>query len=136
MKYRQKVQTIVCFVALHWIVLGCSKSGSDPEPLPEENLVISTNASPLNISVGPDFTVALSVDSKMPADGVRIEYDVKGESDGQVYPQGPAIETKATKTNIILQSLPRQKVCIGTIRVISKTKSTNRATVDLRVVYK
>lgn len=139
MRHRHLLCVICWLMLICWSGSGCSKGGDGDNTTPppeEENLRISTDASPLNIAAGPSFSVVLSVDSKMPPDGVRIEYSLVGETDGQVYPQGPAFDTKTAKTTINFQSLPRQKFCLGRISVISKTKPSNSASANLRIVYK
>ena len=119
--------------------ISCSKGDggtSEPPPPAEENLRVSTNASGLNVVAGSTFDFNVVVESKMPADGVKIEYVVKGETDNQDYPQGPAIETKTATTAVRIGGLPRQKFCVCTITVTSKSKPSNTATANFRVVYK
>ena len=137
---KNTVLTILLFWSLLFQV-SCSKDGggepTPPPPPPEEEaLKISTNASSLNITAGAQFDFTVTVDSKMPANGVKIEYTVRGESDNQVYPQGPAIETKTASTAISLSGLPRQKFCVTSITVTSLSKSSNTASTSFRVVYK
>lgn len=120
--------------------LSCNK-GNDggsttPPPPTEENLRVSTNASGLNVLAGSTFDFNIVVESKMPVDGVKIEYVVKGETDNQDYPQGPAIETKTATTAVRIGGLPRQKFCVCTITITSKSKPSNTATTNFRVVYK
>jgi hypothetical protein len=127
-----------------WLVMAgglcCSKGdggGSEPPPPPaEENLRVSTSASGLNVLAGADFEFNVVVESKMPADGVSITYIVRGETDNQDYPQGPAIDTKTATTAVRIGGLPRQKFCVCTITVTSKSKPSNKATSSFRVVYK
>lgn len=123
------------------LFLSCSKgddggSATTPPPPAEENLRISTNAGSLNVIAGAEFSFNVVVESKMPADGVKIEYTVRGESDNVNYPQGPAIETKAASTAVRITGLPRQKFCVTNITVTSLTKSSNTANTNFRVVYK
>ena len=120
--------------------LSCSKGddggSTTPPPPTEENLRVSTNASGLNVLAGSTFDFNVVIESKMPADGVKIEYVVKGETDSQDYPQGPAIETKTATTAVRIGGLPRQKFCVCTITVTSKSKPSNSASTNFRVVYK
>lgn len=139
MKHIRKVFTATLILSLFTLFSACSKGGSTPAPptpLVEESLKVSTNASTLNVTPGADFDFILSVDSKIPTDGVKIEYTLKGETDNQDYAQGPAIETKTKTTDIRLRGMPRQKFCICNITVTSKTKASNIATTSFRVVYK
>jgi hypothetical protein len=116
------------------LVSGCKKE-SAPSP-PEQDLKISTDAASFTTTPGPDFIFNLKVESVMPIGGVQIEYNVKGESDNQNYPQGPIINTYSNNTRINISNLPRQKICICTVTVTSKTKSTNIATISFKVGYK
>jgi hypothetical protein len=140
MKKNSSVFTVNIILVFFTLLISCSKGGSTPTPTPappaEETLKVSTNTSSLNITPGADFDFTLSVDSKMPTDGVKIEYTLKGEIDNQDYAQGPAIETKTKSTDIRLRGMPRQKFCVCNITVTSKTKPSNTATTSFRVVYK
>ena len=136
---KKTIAVVSILILISCTGISCKKenSGGGTTPPPsEENLRISTNAGSLNILPGSEFDLTLVVESKMPADGVKIEYTVRGESDNQNYPQGPAIETKASSNAIRLTGLPRQKFCVCTITVTSKSKATNVASTNFRVVYK
>jgi hypothetical protein len=139
MKHIKSVFPAAFILAFFVLLYSCSKGGSTPTPPTppvEENLKISTTASTLNITPGAEYDFSVSVDSKMPTDGVKIEYTLKGETDNQDYPQGPAIDTKIAKTDIRLSGVPRQKFCVCNITVTSKTKPANTTTTSFRVVYK
>lgn len=126
----------ICLVAFTACSKGDGGGTTTPPPPTEENLRISTNASSLNVLPGAEFDFNVVVESKMPADGVKIEYTVRGEADNVSYPQGPAIETKSASTAIRISGLPRQKFCVTTITVTSKSKPSNTAGTNFRVVYK
>jgi hypothetical protein len=117
------------------IMLGVAEC-KKPPPVPDEPLKISSDASSFTTSPAADFRFILKVESAMPANGVRIEYNVKGEVDNQNYPQGAPINTSNNIIPITIGILPRQKICICTVTVTSKTRSTNTATTSFRVVYK
>jgi len=122
----------VFFIATVLAAFGCKKDKSSPE----DALRISTDAATMALTPGPDFDFNLTVESAMPAAGVRIEFTVKGEADNQNYPQGPAIETTAAITKIKINNLPRQKICVCTVTVTSKGSSTNKTITSFRVAYK
>jgi hypothetical protein len=137
-----KLSGILSVIAFFYItILACSKGdggGTTPTPPPvtEENLRISTNASFLNVLPGAEFDFIVAVESKMPVNGVKIEYTVKGETDNVDYPQGPAIETKDPSKALKIVGIPRQKFCIVTVSVTSKTRASNIASTNFKVVYK
>jgi hypothetical protein len=124
----------VIIISLMFTDSGCKKSS--PSSPPEENLKISIDAASFTTTPGPDFNFNLSVESVMPAAGVRIVYSVKGESDNQNYPQGPMIYTSGKMTRINISNLPRQKICICTVDVNSMSKITNTATTSFKLAYK
>lgn len=139
MKYYASTCVTVFILSFFVFLYSCSKGGNTPTPPTppvEEILKISTTASPINITPGADYNFSVTVDSKMPIDGVKIEYNLKGESDNQDYPQGAVIDTKTAITDIRLSGIPRQKFCVCNITATSKTKPTNIATTSFRVVYK
>ena len=122
----------VVLIAIMLAAFGCKKDKDKAE----DALRITTDAATMALTPGPDYDFNLTVESAMPAAGVRIEYTVKGEVDNQNYPQSPAIETTAAITKIKINNLPRQKICVCTITGISKGSSTNRAITSFRVAYK
>ncbi len=113
---------------------GCSKNNS-PSP-PEEALILSTDADLYTITPGPSFDFNLTIESAIPAAGVKIEFVVKGETDNHQYLVGPTIETSNKTTRIFLSNLPQQIICLCIISVRSKSKSTNFATTSFRIVHK
>ena len=113
--------------------LSCKKKSSQ---LPEENLRISIDAPPYSEIPGPGFDFNLVVESVMPAAGVKIVSVVQVEANNQIISLGPDSETTNKISKISINNLPRQKICICTITVTSKRRSTNTATINFRVVYK
>lgn len=126
------------WLAIATIILLLAGGGckSNPSSLPEENLRVSTDAASFITNPAPDFTFYLKVESVMPPGGVRIEYNVKGEIDNQVYPQGPVFNTSNTLIPLRIVDLPRQKICICTVIVTSKNRSTNTASTNFKIAYK
>lgn len=124
---------LIVFVAasMMMVIPGCKKKPSE-----EEQLRISTNAAALNEIPGPATDFNLTVESVMPLAGVRIKVVVKGEMDNLVYYAGPLIESLSKITKVDILNLPKQKICVCTIEVVSKSRSNNFATKDFRVVYK
>jgi hypothetical protein len=107
-----------------------------PPPILEQDLIISTDAASYTIIPDPVFTFKLKVESAMPAGGVKIQYSVVSEIDNQDYPQGPAAMNTFNPNNTITIVVPRQKICICTIKVTSLSKSSNTATTGFRIGYK
>ena len=123
------------FVAVMLVVPACKKNNSPSVPA-EVQLIISTDASAYNSITGPGTDFNLTVESAMPPNGVGIVVVVTGEIDNQVYYTSPLIETNSKITKVNITNLPKQKICICTTTVTSKSKSTNFATTNFRVVFK
>ena len=138
----KKLSKILAVIAIFWLpIFACSKGdggGTTPTPpsVSEENLRISTNATFLNVLPSAEFDFIITVESKMPVNGVKIEYTVKGETDNVDYTQGPAIETQDVSKALKLVGLPRQKFCIVTVNVTSRNRASNIASTNFKVVYK
>jgi len=121
---------------MNLLFVGTACKKSSHSTLPEENLKISTDAESFAVTPGPDYSFNINIQSAMPESGVQILYYVSGESDNQDYPQGPPIYTSNKSTRINLVNLPRQKVCICTIRVSSRSTTSNTVTTSFKVAYK
>ena len=131
-----KLFFIAFVAAITTLVVPACKKNNNTEVPAEEQLRISTDASAINEIPGPGTDFNLTVESAMPPSGVKIIVVVKGEIDNYVYDTGPLIETISKSTKISINNLPKQKICICTITVTSKNKSTNFVTISFRVVYK
>lgn len=112
---------------------GCDKSS---EKINEENLRISTDAINNSEVLGADYSFNLTVESVMPPSGVRISVNVVGESDNRNYSPIADRETSNKTTTITLHDLPQQIYCLSQVRITSKTKATNIATLQFRVIRK
>ena len=117
------------------VIPACNKDDK-PSEQAEEQLRISTNAAALIEVPGSVTDFNLTVESVMPPAGVRIKVVVKGEIDNLVYYTGPLIESLSKITKIDISNLPKQKICVCSIEVVSKSRSSNLATTNFRVVYK
>jgi len=124
------IWTMAVFIVATAALVSCTKDDD------EEALRVSNDAGTILISPGPELDVNLTVESAMPRQGVWIEVVLEGEIDNQKYPQGSLILTNTAVTKVKIRNLPRQKICICTITVTSKGKSSNKATTSFRVAYK
>lgn len=115
------------------MLFGCHKSS---EKVNEENLRISTDAINNSEVLGTDYSFNLTVESVMPPSGVRISVNVVGESDNRNYSPIADRETSNKTTTITLHDLPQQIYCLSQVRITSKTKATNMATLEFRVIRK
>jgi len=119
---------------LLFIASGCKSE--PPLSEPEEDLKISIDAPSYTTTPAADFSFNLKIESKIPVAGVMVEYNVKSEIDNQSYAQGPMINSQTSILPITIRNLPRQKICICTVIITSRSKSTNTAMQSFRVIYK
>ena len=112
---------------------GCDKPS---EEVNEENLRISSDAINNSEVLGTNYSFNLTVESVMPPSGVRISVNVVGESDNRNYSPIADRETSNKTTTITLHDLPQQIYCLSLVRVTSKTKASNTASLEFRVIRK
>jgi hypothetical protein len=112
---------------------GCDKPS---EEVNEENLRISSDAINNSEVLGTNYSFNLTVESVMPPSGVRISVNVVGESDNRNYSPIADRETSNKTTTITLHDLPQQIYCLSQVRVTSKTKASNTASLEFRVIRK
>lgn len=133
--FMHKLLSSVTFIVAIIVVttVGCDK----PVPAtPEQDLLISIDAASYTIVAAPVFSFKVKVESTMPTGGVKIETSVVSEIDNVSYPQGAPLNTYNPTNTINIGALPRQKICICTIKVTSLNKNTNTATAGFRIGYK
>jgi hypothetical protein len=119
---------IVCF-------LGC-----EPEkivPPADEQLRISVDAAQFVVLPGPEFDFSVIVESAMPSGGVNINFSIDGEKDGINYYSSPTVlkvTEKRSQQKVVY--IPRQVMCVCTVKVVSTGNTDNKATTTFRLVYK
>jgi hypothetical protein len=115
------------------MVSGCDR---DDEDVAEENLRVTTDAVNNSEIPGANYDFNLIVESAMPPKGVIISVNVLGESDNRNYSLMASIETFVKTTAIHLSGLPLQQYALCSVRITSKSKNTNTATVSFRIIRK
>jgi len=129
------MKTTLTYILFTCILLGCGKK--PPAPEVEENVVFELNASQAAISTNSSYDFKVTMKSKLPKAGIRIEVSAAEEAGGAaVTPQPAPVTTMAATADLYVQNLPRQKWVIATIKVTSVSTSTNTSTQTFRVVYK
>ncbi|HEX5652266.1 MAG TPA: hypothetical protein VFX58_04285 [Chitinophagaceae bacterium] len=123
-----------------WLLLllmtACKDDKLDAPGGGEAQLIVTTDAPALSMETGPTADFNLIVQSQMPPSGVWIRVEIRGELDNVGYFFSPQIESVSSTTHIVVGNLPKQKICICTVRVTSKTRAANTATTSFRIVYK
>lgn len=119
---------------------SCGKKTTPTPPAPtptEENISfdLNTGATVTQAAANYDFQVTLR--SKMPTKGIKIEVTASEEVGGAaVTPQPAAINSTTSVTTASVQNLPRQKWVIVTVRVTSLNTATNTAVQTFKIIFK
>ena len=126
---------IIALLLLLVAGIGCQKSPSN-NLADEENLTVQTSPVTTNNNVeapapGPTFPLKITITSKMPSGGVRI--DVLARPDGSTTPFfTESKNSSVTDNNFIITSTPKTVVCVVEITVTSNTKTSNKWTGSYR----
>jgi hypothetical protein len=109
---------------------SCGSKGSAPPA--EENLVITANPAingqQESPGVGPNFPLAVTVTSKMPPQGVKVEVAAKEEGPATISFYTDAKTTSSTVSNFVITNTPQAVSCRVTVTVTSVSNATNKAT--------
>jgi len=130
------------FIALSFIVLvfaGCSKGGDSPSPTPTPPPVVVAEAdivfkvdvagSEVNYStvfpvVGTSLLLNANITSTLPKDGVTLDVTVKKKLDNTVV-FTTNLSSSAASNSVTVTGLTPGTLCVATVTVTSKSKSTN-----------
>jgi hypothetical protein len=102
----------------------------------EETLDISVEANTLEVVPGSEHTFNVRVSSIMPPGGVKLEISVRTERDNQLIHLTGTPNTRAALTTCRILYLPRQVICVCTVKATSLSDTDNTATKTFRIVYK
>ena len=141
-------------IALSFIVLsfaGCSKGGDSPTPTPptpppvvivEADIAfkVDVSGSEVNYSavfpvVGASLAVNANITSTLPKDGVTIDVSVKKKSDNTVV-FTTSLSSSAASNPVTVTGLTGGTLCVATIVVTSKSKSSNTSTKTFELAAK
>ena len=140
------------FVALSVIVLsfaGCSKGGDSPSPTPTPPVVIAesdiafkvdiagteVNYSNVFAVVGTSIQMNANITSALPKDGVTIDISVRKKLDNAVV-FSSNLSSSAASNPFTVTGLTGGTLCVATIIVTSKSKSTNTSTKSFELAAK
>lgn len=132
---KKYVMLLVCVLTF----FSCKKKTTPtPTPTPtEENIAFDLNTGATVNHTASNFDFQVTLRSKMPTKGIKIDVTASEEATGTaVTPQPSAINSSTSVTNASVQNLPRQKWVITTVKVTSLSTATNSATQTFKVVYK
>ena len=140
-------------IALSFIVLsfvGCSKGGEAPTPTPPTPPVVVTEAdiafkvdiagSEVNYNsvfavVGTSQLMNANITSTLPKDGVTVDVAVRRKSDNSVV-FTTSLSSSAASNPFTVTGLTGGTLCVATIVVTSKSKSSNTSTKTFELAAK
>jgi hypothetical protein len=137
-QYKMNAENILKSVFLLFFftaLAACGKNDSDGDRK-EDALRISIKASPLETLPGPEHSFSVKVESKVPTEGIKYEVSVKAERDDQLVYYTIVPQVKTIETTLKLLYLPRQVICVCTIKAISVSNPDNNTKGSFRLVYK
>jgi hypothetical protein len=113
------------------ILPSCGGGGDDPQPA-EENLVITTtpvlNGQQEAAAPGPNFPLTVTVTSKMPPQGVRIQVSARPDGSGTTAFFTADQTTSNATTTFSITNTPQLTVSRVTVTVTSISKPSNTKT--------
>lgn len=120
---------LLCTIVIVTMSSSCGKSGGGNGGTTPNEETLSVETSPafntvLPASVGPTFPLTVTVKSKMPEKGVKIEVSAVPETGGSAFYTETKTNSNASNS-FTITSTPAQKSCIVTVRVTSLSKASN-----------
>ncbi|MEO0065466.1 MAG: hypothetical protein RI983_792 [Bacteroidota bacterium] len=116
------------------MAISCSKKTA---PEVEENISFQLNTGAVITSAGSNQEFKVTLSSKMPKSGIKIDITAAEEATGiPVIPQSSAISSSSIVTDCLVQNLPRQKWVVTTVKVSSANTPSNNVTQTFKIVYK
>jgi hypothetical protein len=141
-------------IALSFIVLsfvGCSKGGDSPAPTPptpppvvitESDIVFKVDIAGAEVNyttvfavVGTSQLLNANITSTLPKDGVTIDISVKKKSDNTVV-FSSNLSSSSASNPVTVTGLTGGTLCVATIIVTSKSKSSNTSTKTFELAAK
>ena len=148
LKFSIKKNSIIILSFFILAFAGCSKGGDSPAPTPppvvitESDLVFRVDVAGSEVNyasvfpvVGTSLIMNANITSKLPKDGVTIDVSVKKKSDNTVV-FASNLSSSAASNPVTVTGLTGGTLCVATIIVTSKSKSTNTSTKTFELAAK
>lgn len=134
-----KKLSILALVSSVFVLTGCSKGGDSPSPTPTPPPVVVAEAdivfkvdvagSEVNYStvfpvVGTSLLLNANITSTLPKDGVTLDVTVKKKLDNTVV-FTTNLSSSAASNPVTVTGLTPGTLCVASVTVTSKSKSTN-----------
>ena len=140
----------VITILLIFSLSACSKGGDSPSPTPTPPVAVLTESdiafkvdisgSEINYSnvfavVGTSIAINANITSTLPKDGVTVDVNVKKKSDNTaVFSNNTS--SSAASNPITITGLVPGVLCVTTVTVTSKSKSSNTLTKTFEIASK
>jgi hypothetical protein len=136
-----KKLSILALASSVFVLTGCSKGGDSPSPTPTPPPVVVAEAdivfkvdvagSEVNYStvfpvVGTSLLLNANITSTLPKDGVTLDVTVKKKLDNTVV-FTTNLSSSAASNPVTVTGLTSGTLCVATVTVTSKSKTTNTA---------
>ena len=141
LKFSIRKNSIIALSFMVFAFTGCSKGGDSPAPTPTPPPVVVTEAdivfkvdiagTEVNYAavfpvVGASLAINANITSALPKDGVTVDVTVKKKLDNTVV-FTTSLSSSAASNPVTVTGLTPGTLCVATVTVTSKSKSSNTA---------
>lgn len=151
LKFSIRKSTVIALSAIVLSFAGCSKGGDSPTPTPptpppvvvtESDIVFKVDVAGSEVNYSTVFAVVgtsqllnANIISTLPKDGVTVDVTVKKKSDNVVV-FTTSLSSSAASNPVTVTGLTAGTLCVATIIVTSKSKSSNTSTKTFELAAK
>lgn len=151
LKFSIRKSTVIALSAIVLSFAGCSKGGDSPTPTPptpppvvvtESDIVFKVDVAGSEVNYSTVFAVVgtsqllnANITSTLPKDGVTVDVTVKKKSDNVVL-FTTNLSSSAASNPVTVTGLTAGTLCVATIIVTSKSKSSNTSTKTFELAAK
>lgn len=151
LKFSIRKSSVIALSAIVLSFAGCSKGGDSPTPTPptpppvvvtESDIVFKVDVAGSEVNYSTVFAVVgtsqllnANITSTLPKDGVTVDVTVKKKSDNVVL-FTTNLSSSAASNPVTVTGLTAGTLCVATIIVTSKSKSSNTSTKTFELAAK
>ena len=142
LKFSIRKNSIIALSFMVFAFTGCSKGGDSPSPTPptpppvvvtEADIVFKVDIAGTEVNystvfpvVGASLAINANITSTLPKDGVTVDVTVKKKLDNTVV-FTTSLSSSAASNPVTVTGLTPGTLCVATVTVTSKSKSSNTA---------
>ena len=151
LKFSIRKNSIIALSFMVFAFTGCSKGGDSPTPTPptpppvvvtEADIVFKVDIAGTEVNyssvfpvVGASLAINANITSTLPKDGVTVDVTVKKKLDNTVV-FTTSLSSSAASNPVTVTGLTGGTLCVATIVVTSKSKSSNTSTKTFELAAK